>query len=168
MKRILKIGVLFILLSLILVSFKLKPKDDGFVDLGLSVKWATCNVGAKSPTDYGEYYTFDKALQLENNEVRLPTEAEFKELIDNCIWLWTEENDVKGHKVTSKKNGNCIFLPAAGYRYGEVVYNDGSYGYYWSSSVYDDDYAHCLGFKGSYVYTSHISRDYGLSVRLVR
>ena len=79
MKRILKIDVLFVLLSLILVSFKLKPKDDGFVDLGLSVKWATCNVGAKSPTEYGDYYTFDEALK---SGMRLPTEAEFKELID--------------------------------------------------------------------------------------
>lgn len=27
-----------------------------FVDLGLSVKWATCNVGASRPEDYGDYY----------------------------------------------------------------------------------------------------------------
>ena len=26
-----------------------------YVDLGLSVKWATCNVGAYSPEDYGDY-----------------------------------------------------------------------------------------------------------------
>ena len=26
------------------------------VDLGLSVKWASCNVGASSPSDYGDYY----------------------------------------------------------------------------------------------------------------
>jgi len=29
-----------------------------YVDLGLSVKWATCNVGAQSPEDYGEYYAW--------------------------------------------------------------------------------------------------------------
>lgn len=27
-----------------------------YVDLGLSVKWATCNVGASSPEEYGDYY----------------------------------------------------------------------------------------------------------------
>lgn len=27
-----------------------------WVDLGLSVKWATCNVGASSPSDYGDYF----------------------------------------------------------------------------------------------------------------
>lgn len=30
----------------------------GWVDLGLSVKWATCNVGAKNPSDYGGYYAW--------------------------------------------------------------------------------------------------------------
>ncbi|MCD8292128.1 MAG: serine/threonine protein kinase, partial [Prevotella sp.] len=29
-----------------------------YVDLGLSVKWATCNVGASSPTGYGNYYAW--------------------------------------------------------------------------------------------------------------
>ena len=29
-----------------------------YVDMGLSVKWATCNVGAQSPSDYGNYYAW--------------------------------------------------------------------------------------------------------------
>lgn len=29
-----------------------------FVDLGLSVKWATCNVGAANPWDYGDYFAW--------------------------------------------------------------------------------------------------------------
>ena len=29
-----------------------------YVDLGLSVKWATCNVGADSPEDYGDYFAW--------------------------------------------------------------------------------------------------------------
>ena len=29
-----------------------------WVDLGLSVKWATCNVGATKPEDYGNYYAW--------------------------------------------------------------------------------------------------------------
>ncbi|MGM9860943.1 MAG: hypothetical protein ACI31C_09345, partial [Muribaculaceae bacterium] len=29
-----------------------------YVDLGLSVKWATCNVGASGPTGYGDYYAW--------------------------------------------------------------------------------------------------------------
>ena len=30
----------------------------GYVDLGLSVKWATCNVGASSPEEYGDYFAW--------------------------------------------------------------------------------------------------------------
>jgi hypothetical protein len=29
-----------------------------YVDLGLSVKWATCNVGSDSPEDYGDYFAW--------------------------------------------------------------------------------------------------------------
>ncbi len=32
--------------------------NHGYVDLGLSVKWATCNVGATSPEAYGNYYAW--------------------------------------------------------------------------------------------------------------
>lgn len=32
--------------------------DLGVVDLGLSVKWATCNLGANSPEEYGDYYAW--------------------------------------------------------------------------------------------------------------
>ena len=165
MKRILRIDILFVFLSLILVSFTLKPKDDGFVDLGLSVKWATCNVGAKSPTEYGDYYTFDEALK---SGMRLPTEANFQELIDNCTWNWTKKKGVWGYRVKSKKNGKSIFLPAAGRRYGTDVYNVGFNGYYWSSSAYGDYGAFYLYFDSYGVYTYNGSRFYGRSVRLVR
>nr|MBP3680782.1 hypothetical protein [Clostridia bacterium] len=29
-----------------------------FVDLGLSVKWASCNVGAEKPEDFGLYFAW--------------------------------------------------------------------------------------------------------------
>ena len=32
------------------------PPTPSLVDLGLSVKWATCNLGASKPTEYGGYY----------------------------------------------------------------------------------------------------------------
>lgn len=35
------------------------PSDNhGYVDMGLSVKWATCNLGASSISDYGDYYAW--------------------------------------------------------------------------------------------------------------
>ena len=41
------------------------------VDLGLSVKWATCNVGASKPEEYGKYYTFKKAKKLSSSNWRV-------------------------------------------------------------------------------------------------
>ena len=38
------------------VSVERIEKTHKYVDLGLSVKWATCNVGADRPEDYGNYY----------------------------------------------------------------------------------------------------------------
>ncbi len=34
------------------------PDENGAVDLGLSVKWAACNIGATLPEEYGDYYAF--------------------------------------------------------------------------------------------------------------
>ena len=132
----------------------------GCVDLGLSVKWATCNVGASKPGEYGDYFawgeTKPKSSYTENNysslsldilplskdaarvnwggSWRMPTKAEQDELRTKCTWIWTEQDGTYGYKVTSKSNGNSIFLPAAGYRYDSSLGNAGSYGYYWSSS----------------------------------
>ena len=36
-----------------------------YVDLGLSVKWATCNVGAENPWDYGDYFAWGETEQKE-------------------------------------------------------------------------------------------------------
>lgn len=36
-----------------------------YVDLGLSVKWATCNVGANSPEEYGDYFAWGETSTKE-------------------------------------------------------------------------------------------------------
>ena len=66
---------------------------------------------------------------------RMPTRAEWDELGNKCTWTWTTQNGVNGYRVTGP-NGNSIFLPAAGCRNGAYVVSSGSYGYYWSSSLY--------------------------------
>ena len=42
------------------VTTKARTYKDGYeyIDLGLSVKWATCNVGASKPQDYGDYFAW--------------------------------------------------------------------------------------------------------------
>lgn len=43
-------------------DFTASGKTDGYeyVDMGLSVKWATCNLGGKNKTDIGEYYAWQE------------------------------------------------------------------------------------------------------------
>ena len=139
------------------------------VDLGLSVKWATCNVGANTPEEYGEYYTFDEAQELSNSKWRVPTIEEIDELVRNCDYKWTTQNGVNGGLFTSKKNGNSIFFPAGGYRYGLVVYYEGSNGVFWSSSADSDGggWVLHLFFSDSGVSVGS-SNDGRFSVRLVQ
>ncbi|MBR5854562.1 MAG: hypothetical protein IKY87_02635, partial [Paludibacteraceae bacterium] len=100
---------------------------------------------------------------------RMPTDAEFAELREQCTWTWTTQNGVKGYKVTSKSNGNSIFLPAAGYRYVSSLDGAGSDGYYWSSSLYTGTPygAWLVYFSSGDVYGDFNYRYYGLSVRPV-
>lgn len=168
---------------------KNEPFNNGheYVDLGLSVMWATCNVDADMPEDFGGYYawgeietkdnyswanykyckgsnlnltkynymsgygnngyTDDKTILDPADDVahckwgsswRMPTEDEFRELIDNCTWTWTGF----GYKVSSLKSGyesEYIFLPAAGW-VSQDYYNYGMGGWYWSSSLLSTTY----------------------------
>lgn len=132
------------------------------VDLGLSVKWANCNIGASRPEEYGDYFAwgeintknsfrdsnsltwgkpmediegnaqYDAATATLGDGWRMPTQNEMKDLMTNCTWQWTTLNNVNGCRVTGP-NGNSIFLPAAGYRSGEQSWSVGSQGAYWSS-----------------------------------
>ena len=186
-----------------------------YIDLGLSVKWATCNVGASSPEEYGDYYawgetttkteynwstykycytyynnltkyntyssygTVDNKTTLELGDDaaraklggawRLPTEAELLELREQCTWTWTTQNGVNGYKVTSKSNGNNIFLPAAGYRMDSKLKVVGSDGCYWANSI-SSNLPYCawrLDFNASEVKWNGDNRCYGQSVRPV-
>jgi len=99
---------------------------------------------------------------------RMPTEAEFEELIDKCDWTWTTVNGVNGYVVRGKGNYSSasIFLPAAGYGSGTLLYIAGKYGGYWSSVPYSDgNDSWSLGFYSGGHYTNHSSRGYGRSVR---
>ena len=70
---------------------------------------------------------------------RMPTDAEWGELLDNCTWTWTTQNNVNGYSVTSNTNSNSIFLPAAGLRRGTSLEYVGSNGCYWSASLFEND-----------------------------
>lgn len=215
------------------------------IDLGLSVKWANMNIGARNPKDYGDFFAWGETepkndyswstykwrtgldnitipqydtsivpvidsividsivigntivvdrdtiykdsivvdsskvfLKLEvdaahvnwGNNWRMPTNAELDELKDSCTWTWTKQNGVKGYTVTGK-NGNFIFLPAAGFRVDAGHYYVGSGGNYWSSSLLDKEIgsneAYTLYFRSINVDRNRHNRGLGHSVRPV-
>ena len=73
----------------------------------------------------------DPATANWGKDWRMPSTAEFVELLEYCDWEFTGS----GYKVTSKINGNSIFLPAAGYRYGGDLYGNGNAGYYATGEI---------------------------------
>ena len=99
---------------------------------------------------------------------RMPTKAEFEELLANTTYEWTTQNGVNGRKFTSTNKGS-IFLPA-GYRWNGELNGTGSRGDYWSSTLdeSDPDGARYLRFDSAFVRTNDDSRGNGLSVRPVR
>lgn len=129
----------FYIVDLFQDGVKLK-KESG--DLGLSVEWSTCNLGATKSTDFGNYYKWDEIHDYQSNGYRLPTHEEQVEFRDNIFWVWGENNGVEGIYCVAK-NGNYVFLPAAGgkincslYSYNCRWKHKGEKGYYWSSSLY--------------------------------
>ena len=104
---------------------------------------------------------------------RMPTDAEFAALTNNCTATWTTTNGVRGCLVTGKGAyaDRSIFLPTAGYGSDSTLGSPNSQGYYWSSTPDSEDshFAWHLYFNSNnfrqYIY---YGRQYGLSVRPVR
>lgn len=205
------------------------------VDLGLSVKWADCNIGARSVAECGAYYAWGEIEQKSiysntnykfsdastitkyyndeypnngANEIelytpllptngkvdnltklvkrddvarsawgkhwRIPTVQEFQELIEKCSWEWSTKDGVKGYIVTSKINGNSIFLPITGYwledEYIWNEYNCAKKGVYATSSLSlfhnQDCYTLIFDNKG-YSASGFMPRNAGIAVRAV-
>ena len=116
------------------------------VDLGLSVKWASWNIGASDIGEYGGLYGMGDATGTNTSEVptdyyyneteslcgteydlatvkwgkdwRLPTKQELIELRDKCTWEHNvKRGDIYG-SVATGPNGNTLFLPYSGCRHG--------------------------------------------------
>ena len=189
-----------------------------YVDLGLpsGTLWATCNVGAENPEDYGnrfawgetatkdtydwstyqycmgsyntltkysiEFYdwqcecytnsgyngfTDDLTTLLPEDDAatanwgsgwRMPTQAEFQELLDNTTSIWGALNGVNGRLFTAT-NGNSIFMPGAGLYWSSSL---GSHPRWASGLAFDSGFA--IGCDASWVE----DRDFGRPVRPVR
>ena len=193
-----------------------------YVDLGLpsGLKWATCNVGATAPEEYGDYFAWGETTASKDNYIwrtykwcigdndnltkycndanygnngftdgkttldpeddaavnwggrwRMPSDAEWEELITSCTWTLVKGyngTDKNGYEVKSNANGNTIFLPAAGYR-DDRLNLASACGFYWSSSLYLEytSGAWSLWFGSDYVNRDFNHRGFGQPVRPV-
>lgn len=93
-----------------------------WVDLGLpsGTLWASV------PEE--NFYKWDDAVRIFG--VNIPSEWQWKELIDSCSW-----EDVDNGWLAIGKNGNSIFIPATGIANidGKINHPSRDYGFYWSS-----------------------------------
>lgn len=205
-----------------------------WVDLGLTsgLKWATCNVGASAPEEYGDYFAWgeiepyyisqapltwkdgktgydwvsykfrtsgdswdslifnkynynsnygsvdnksvldpedDAAYVNWGNSWRMPTQEEWWELLRECTLTRTTINGIYGLQITSNTSDNSIFLPFAGNRRRTLLYNVGSRGDYWSSSLssFYPYEAQSVAFASDFSKAESDYRCYGQSVRPV-
>ncbi len=138
------------------------------VDLGLSVDWAWCNMGATYPEEDGTLFEaaendFSDITDLAYIDLgegwRIPTEAEMRELVEKCKWTRDVMINAYGNEVygiTAKgPNGNKIFFPSATrYHnnsgrtvYGPMPYATGNWDLRLFTVNNEDDYYN--GFDGS-------------------
>ena len=113
--------------------------------------------------------TYDAARHNMGVPCRLPTVGEFQEIYNNCDSEWTDEDGVAGRRFTSRINGNSIFFPASGGRYGTGLSGRGSHGYYWSASLFSQTLGCSLDFHSEGVNPANCNyRFSGFSVRAVQ
>ena len=195
------------------------PEYVEVIDLGLSVNWASVNIGATATEEPGALYAWGEIaekdwyswsyyqhgssassltkynqvdglnlLQDEDDAVRntwggdwrMPTRAEFQELIDNCdIDYAATQNGYPGVRFTSRVYGHegaSIFLPAAGWIQDQYHMYDGSLATYWTSECANfaefsmPQFAFAAEFwrDGEYANTCQISGTYRYLGRPVR
>ena len=141
-----------------IIAQKRKDAIPEAIDLGLSVKWASFNLGAYKPSDPGSTFywgekcpstdkrvkanrnvnaigdisgdpEYDAATNLLGGHWRMPTPDECKELLSQCIWKAEKRDCVEGRLVTGP-SGNSIFLP---YNQIDFITKKLKSGNYWTS-----------------------------------
>lgn len=103
---------------------------------------------------------------------RMPTREEFEELIKECSWQFSYEYNSPsrvGYTITSLKNGNTIFLPAAGYYDKADLKDYQANGSYWCGTLSSNksEEADAFVMAPSYVKMSNVLRTSGFTIRPV-
>lgn len=114
-------------------------EEGDYIDLGLSVKWARCNIGSDSPYKPGDYYNYDEI----DGKYNLPTVDQVKELFEKCKIKYDKKNN--GFTVEGP-NGNSIFIPIGGEKKGNAHYEGG---YFWTCSDHEKGYMQGYKYYGA-------------------
>lgn len=143
-------------------SFVVKsPASEGYVDLGLSAKWAATNIGAEKYYDSGSGCNGGpEASSYITDDSRVPTKDEWQELLDKCT-ITPFNGKYYGILVESKVNGNAIFISHGDYWTNTCKYDDDSGVYYYLGTrgyFYD-------GYKPYFDYTYYRNHSYIRTVK---
>ena len=113
----------------------------------------------------------DAATVVWGSGWRMPTKEEWEELYQNTTRIWATQNGVKGC-LFKTDNGKGLFLPSAGYYWGDELcdIDDTPYGSYWSSSLCVNSPAGAWYFSFSSGHSIMINheRSVGYTIRPVR
>ena len=143
-----------------------------YVDLGLSVKWATCNVGASSPEDNGDYFAWgetstkssygprnSKTQDKSSYNYDIGGDASLDAARANWGGTWRLPTKAEAQELRDKctwewttqgkkgckvtgPSGQSIFLPAAGFRSGSSLLGGGLYDVSYWTSTPSEGDAH--------------------------
>lgn len=158
----------------------------GYADASTKAfSWADYELGdgGSSASNMTKYNSTDGLTTLEavddaatvnmGGSWHMPTNEQYEELLNSSyvrrVWITDYQGSgVNGSLFTSVKNGNTLFIPAAGYAGYSEMNSVSNGGYIWSSSSIIGSmvtYAYYLSFGSDYFRTSNYPRNYGLSVR---
>ena len=178
------------------------PTAGEIIDMGLSVKWRSLNVGATYPEECGDYYSWGETSTRSNimradsegaegeemlplsmdaayvnlgEQWRMPTHDEITELRRETIHEYGEYRSMNGYLIVSKKNGNSLFFPAAGYQVYGSISHVGKDGIYWASTATVENgnrFAYAISFKfpvsgRTFPIVAFSGTDWGCSIRPV-
>lgn len=114
----------------------------------------------------------DAATVIWGKDWRMPTSQDISDLCNSEYTTseWVTVNGVKGRMITSRINGNSIFMPAGGRRFDSETGFVGENGNYWSSSVVGSMpcAADLLDFSAARMTRGTGDRCRGLTIRPVR
>lgn len=177
------------------LPFRGEMDGHGYVDLGLSVLWATSNVSADPNDTIGDFVSYgeltpksrylptnymyqdtilkeisgtqyDYATHVWGGRWRTPTFGEYEELFRKCEKHWNESLKAL---VAVGPSGDSLCLPAHGYKYDNEHKHPDDGGYFWSSTqnIYYSEYAWRLGFIPTWNGVDDVCLYYGYQVRPV-